>query len=194
MNNEYEAKFFPINKINMRRTLEELGAKLEVPERRMKRVIFQLGNGLEPKWLRIRDEGDKITCTIKEIINPHTIDGVSEIEIIVNDFVKAIELFSCIGLHLLSYQENDRETWSYNGAVLTLDTWPGIDPVLEIEGTSNNHVLTIIEKLGLNSADALFGAIDTLYTKALGVTCQQLNSIKRLSFDTCDATLTACKQ
>ena len=46
MNNEYEAKFFPINKINMRRTLEELGAKLEVPERRMKRVIFQLGNGL----------------------------------------------------------------------------------------------------------------------------------------------------
>lgn len=191
MKAEFEAKFFPINKNVFRKVLKDASAQLEIPELRMKRVIYELGNNQSMrKWLRVRDEGSKTTITIKEIINPQTIDGIREVEIVASDFAKSLNLFDSLGLQLMSYQENDRETWKLLGATITIDTWPGLDPILEIEGESAEHVQRVAQNLHLDFNDAQFGAIDRLYEQKYGINLQKFNKIQYLSFDNIHKTLT----
>ncbi len=180
---EFEVKFTPINKAIFRKVLLSAGATLQQKELRMRRIIYELGNDSIRKWLRIRDEGAYTTMTIKEIINPHAIDGIREIELKTNDFKKACDFYESLGLNFTSYQENDREIWHLDNSTITIDTWPGLEPILEIEGESIDHVKMIIEKLHLDYQDALFGAIDLIYYNKYGISIQELNSIKHLSFD-----------
>lgn len=194
MNTEFEAKFFPINKGIFRKVLAGAGAHLEKPELRMKRTIYELGDSSKRKWLRVRDEGDVTKITIKEIIDAQAIDGIREIEIETNDFEKSLKLFDSLGLKIMSYQENDRETWRYLGATITIDTWPGLDPILEIEGDSSEHVQQVVRSLHLDFNDAQFGAIDRLYEQKHGISLHVFNNIKHLSFDTIEATLVGLKK
>ncbi len=191
MQTEFEAKFFPISKDDFRALLHNVGARLKQQETLMRRVIYQLA---DKKWLRIRDEGIKTTITIKEIINPTTIDGVREIEITTDDFHKAKQLFDTIGLAATSYQENYRETWELHGAIITIDTWPGLDPMLEIESDSAEQVKEVIKMLGLNEKDALYGAVDTLYYMKHGISVEAFNIIKNIIFDTIEDVLNQLKR
>ncbi|MCL5875225.1 MAG: CYTH domain-containing protein [Candidatus Dependentiae bacterium] len=187
MKTEFEAKFFPISKNIFRKLLKQNGAYLKQKETLMRRVIYQLADGQLKKWLRVRDEGNKTTITIKEIINPNAIDGVREIEINTDDFQKTRHLFDVMGLTLNSYQENYREVWELDGAIITIDTWPGLDPVLEIESTSAEHVKEIIKMLNLDENDALYGAVDTLYQMKYGISSHVFNSIQHVAFETIDS-------
>ena len=189
MKTEFEAKFFPISKDIFRKLLKQNGAHLKQEETLMRRVIYQLADEQLKKWLRVRDEGNKTTITIKEIINPNAIDGVREIEINTDDFQKTRHLFDVMGLTLNSYQENYREVWELDGAIITIDTWPGLDPVLEIESTSAEHVKEIIKMLNLDEGDALYGAVDTLYQMKYGISSHVFNSMRHVSFETIDSML-----
>ncbi len=80
MNIEYEATFLDINKKEIRKRLKDLGAKLVKPEFLQKRFNF-----IPPKiltkysWIRVRDEGDKITMSYKAI-EGDKIENQKEIE------------------------------------------------------------------------------------------------------------------
>ena len=67
MNTEIEAKFVNVSIDDVRSNLTKLGAVLEQPMRLMKRVTidsdFMRSNNA---FLRIRDEGNKITITYKQ--------------------------------------------------------------------------------------------------------------------------------
>ena len=181
---EFEAKFFPINKAIFRKVLLSVGATLQQKELRMRRVIYELGDGSTRKWLRIRDEGQNTTMTTKEIIDPQAIDGIREIELKTDDFKKTWDFYDSLGLQFCSYQENDREIWELDDATITIDTWPGLEPILEIEGESADHVKSVVDKLHLDFEDAHFGAVDKIYYDVYQISTQDLNSIKNLSFDT----------
>ena len=62
MQTEYEATFININKNEIREKLKQVEAVLVKPEVLMKRYTFNLPKGLEhkDKFLRVRDEGDKV--------------------------------------------------------------------------------------------------------------------------------------
>ncbi len=64
---EYEATFTNISKEVIRQKLQDAGATLVKPEFLQKRSVFKLPTGHEIKggWLRVRDEGDKITMSLK---------------------------------------------------------------------------------------------------------------------------------
>jgi adenylate cyclase class 2 len=66
---EYEATFSNVDKDKIRSKLSEVGAKLERPEFLQKRSVFHLpeGNHLIGGWMRVRDEGDKITMSVKVV-------------------------------------------------------------------------------------------------------------------------------
>lgn len=66
---EYEAKFLNIDKDEIRRRLLESGAELIKPEFLQKRFNFHLPGDLreDKAWLRVRNEGDKITLSLKKI-------------------------------------------------------------------------------------------------------------------------------
>ncbi len=90
MKTEYEATFPNVDKDEIRRKLKKLGSELVKKEFLMKRVTFNLPSNERGKWLRIRDEGDKITMSLKSIEGDgKKIEGQKEIYLEINDFKSA---------------------------------------------------------------------------------------------------------
>ncbi len=87
MQNEIEAQFLDINKDKIRQKLKALGTKLIEPEVLMKRVVFSLS---DHSYARVRDEGDKIVMTYKNVLDENSILGTKEVNIVVNDYENAI--------------------------------------------------------------------------------------------------------
>jgi adenylate cyclase class 2 len=164
MNIEYEATFPDIDKEEMRRTLEKAGATLARPEFLQKRVVFTFPEGHEITggWMRVRDEGNKITMSLK-IVDGDKIENQKEICLTVDSFDQAELLLTTLGCKKKSYQETKRELWMLDDTEITIDEWPFLRPFLEIEGKSEETVKQATQKLGLDYTKALFGAVDIIY-------------------------------
>ncbi len=177
MKTEYEATFPEINKEETRNRLRNAGAKLLRPEFLQKRVVFNLPKGHEIKggWLRVRDESDKITMSLK-IVTGGKIENQKEICLKVDDFKKAESLLVAIGCQEKAYQESKRELWSFDNVEITIDTWPFLEPFVEIEGKSEKAVKEASQKLGFDYSKALFCSIDTLYSRKYGIPDDFINN------------------
>lgn len=163
MNTEIEAKFTNVNHDEIRNKLTVLNATLEQPMRLMRRVTID-SNHMKAKdaFLRVRDEGNKVTMTYKQFDDP-SINGTKELEIIVSDFQATIDLLAAAGLPHGSFQESKRETWKIGTTEIVLDLWPWLNPIIEIEGKNENDVRDVAEKLELNWEDAVFGDVMAAY-------------------------------
>ncbi|MFA5925341.1 MAG: CYTH domain-containing protein [Parcubacteria group bacterium] len=182
---EYEATFENIDKGEIKERLEKAGAKLVRPEFMQKRVTLQLPKGQDApnKWLRVRDEGDRITMTFKHF-DGDNIDNQKELLIVVDSFEKTVEFLLHIGCIEKSYQESRRELWTLDGAEITIDEWPFLDPFVEVEGKNEKEVRDISEKLGFNWENALFCAVGHQYERKYGVAEDYFNSkISKVTFD-----------
>ena len=163
MKSEIEAKFVNVGIAYIRSKLESIGAILIQPMRDMQRVTIDTPD-LKKKdaFVRIRNEGDKTTVTYKQF-NSLTIDGVKEIEVTVSDFDDAVALFKEAGLVYGSLQESRRETWKLGEVEIVIDEWPWLNPYIEIEGPSEELVVSTSEKLGFNWTHAIFGDVMAAY-------------------------------
>ncbi len=181
---EYEATFLNIDKDEIRKKLKDMGAKLIKPEFLQKRVVFNLPNPpCKHSWVRIRDEGDKITMTYKAI-KGNKIEDQKEIELIVNDFNKAIDFLETIGCERKAYQENKRELWNLDNVEICIDEWPFLEPFVEVEGKSEKEVKVVSEKLGFDYSKAWFCAVGLLYSKKYNMPPEIINNeIKEITFD-----------
>jgi len=142
MNIELEAKFLDIDTEKLRALLKEKGATLIHPERLMRRKNFDYPDKrLEAVggWIRVRDEGDKVTLAYKQVAH-RGIDGTKEISLTVEDFDTVSNLLLAIGLNNKSYQETKRERWDFEGVEVTIDTWPWIPTFVELEGVSEEKL------------------------------------------------------
>jgi adenylate cyclase class 2 len=157
MQTEIEAKFTNIDKEKIREKLKSVGAVLIAEERLMRRRNFD-NPYLEKKraWVRVRDEGDKIVLSYKEL-QSQTLHGMKELLIEVNDFDKMSELLNSIGITAKNYQETFRESWILGKAQIDIDTWPWIRPFIEIEGESEEAVKGAAKLLDLDWNTAKFG-------------------------------------
>lgn len=167
MNIEIEAKFLHINHDAIRKKLLGLNASCVTPMRLMRRVIIdypdkRLQTSKLNSYVRIRDEGDKVTLTFKQF-DSLSIDGARECEVGVTSFDDTIKIFTSIGLHVVSYQESKRETWEVNACEVVLDEWPWLDPYIEIEATSELDIQALSSKLELDWSDAVFGDVMVAY-------------------------------
>jgi adenylate cyclase class 2 len=166
MNIEYEATFADIDRDKMRRKLLETGAVLVKPEFLQRRVTFSLpkGNEIDGAYARVRDEGDKVTMSLK-IIDGERIESQKEVCLTVDNFEQAELLLVTLGCIKKAYQETKRELWLLDGVEITIDEWPFLDPFVEIEGLSEGVVKAVAEKLGFDYTQAIFGAVDTMYMR-----------------------------
>ena len=164
MKNEYEATFLEVDEKELKSKLLSLGAKLSKPKTLMKRFIFNSPH-LRKKnaWVRLRDEGDNITLTLKQVIDSSNISGTKEIEFIVNDLNSSKDFCLGVGLEMCNYQENYREEWILGDIKYDFDSWPDIPTFLEIEGPDEISVKRAVTELGLLFEDAWFGSIDKIY-------------------------------
>lgn len=183
MNIEYEATFANIDKEYIRQILKKAGAKLLRPEFLQKRITLNLPDGHEIKgaWLRIRDEGDKITMTLK-IIDGIRIENQKEVCLQIDSLEKAVILLEKIGCKKKSYQETKREIWQIDGVEISIDEWPFLEPFVEIEGKTEEIVQDIAKKLDFNYQNALFCSVDTLYSKKYNIPKNIINKIPKITF------------
>lgn len=183
-NIEYEARYYPINSKDMIKKILDLGARQLYVNTTMKRVIYNIDQS-KRKWLRIRQHLHGTEITIKEIVDSTRIDGTYETQTYFNEdrFQDLIKIFDGIGMTKLSYQENRRSAWSYqDNIIITIDEWPSLEPLLEIEGKSNEQVLDIATQLGLEKH--FEGAISEIYSMVYNISREEFNAIKELTFNT----------
>ena len=179
MNTEYEATFPNINKDEIRKKLKKSGAKLMRPEFLQKRVVFNLPKETKPgEWLRVRNEGDKITMSYKFIPrgDKNNIEDQKEICLQVDDFDKAVKFLKILGCKKVSYQETKRELWLLDIIEITIDEWPYLEPLLEVEGPTEQAVKKACDKLKLDYTKAKFCAIDQLYHEKYKIPIDQINN------------------
>ncbi len=174
---EYEATFAKIDKDEVGKKLHSVGATLEKEEFLQKRSVFHLpeGNHLPGGWMRVRDEGDKITMSVK-VVDGDEIHHQKESCLVVDCFEEAETFLQTIGCKRKAYQETLRELWLLDDVEVTVDTWPFLEPFIEIEGPSEESVRAAAEKLGVDWSKAIFGAVDVLYSEKYGVTKDQINN------------------
>src|SRR3989338_8354671 len=149
---EIEAKFLNINPDELRERLKKAGAKLIHAESLMRRRNFDYDDGRLEKiggWIRVRDEGNKVTLTYKQL-NDRTLHGTVEIEVIVNDFDKTCDLLTSIGLKSKAYQETKREKWKFGDTEITIDTWPWVPTFVELESPEEESLKEVANLLGLD--------------------------------------------
>lgn len=178
MKTEIEATFIGVDHDALRKKMSDLGATLIRPERLNRRTIFDYEDlRLDKKaaWIRLRDEGDSITLTFKQR-NNETIDGMKEIEIVVNDYDRTKELLLAAGLAVKAEQETKRELWEMKGTQVMLDTWPWLEPIAEVEGESEEVVKDLSLQLGFDWTTAIFDSIDGLYRLIFDVTRTEIST------------------
>ena len=158
---EIEVKFLAIDPVEIQKKLRGIGAK-KVFDKIYRRRVFdypdlRLNN--QGAWIRIRDEGDKVTFSFKQRLGIKSDDGSSndssmeEVEIIVNDFEKTAKLLEKIGLKQKFYEENRRIRYVLKDIEFDIDFWPGLEPYLEIETNSWKKIDQAINQLKLNPQD-----------------------------------------
>ena len=167
MNNEIEAQFLDIDKNEIRKKLEEIGAKCVKPEVLMKRVVFDTGPN---SFARVRDEGNnKIVMTYKNVADEKSILGTKEVNVVIDNYENGILFMKGCGLEPKAEQESYRETWEYGDVEICIDTWPWLPTFVEVEGPSEKAVWDTAKKMGLKKEKAKFGSVDSTYQYYYGV-------------------------
>lgn len=185
INIEYEATFPNINKDDIRQRLEKAGATLVKPENLMVRSVFELPSGHKIKggWLRVRNENDKITMSLK-VVNGNKIEDQKEICLKIDSFEEGVKFLESLGCEPKAYQESKRELWILDEVEITIDEWPYLEPYVEVEGKSEEVVKSVSTKLDFDYSQALFCSVDTLYSNKYKITADYINhQIKRICFN-----------
>ena len=184
MKTEIEVKFLDVDFEKVRAKLNELGAQLEHPMRLMRRSLIEEPHHAAVRgFIRIRDEGDKITMTYKQRDDVTALHGTKEIEVEVSDFDETVKLLEAAGWPPVTYQESRRETWRLGDAEVVLDEWPWIPPYIEVEAPSEESVREASEKLGFVWSDAVIGSIDYIYERDFpNMTVRGIIDIKEARF------------
>lgn len=176
-NIEHEAKVLNIDVDALRAKLAELGAK-KVGSYNFRRYVFDTIPSTPDRWVRLRSNGVETTLAVKEI-GSNAIDGTEEWEVTVSDIDAALTILQKIGINPRGYQENTREEYNFEGVQIALDTWPQLEPYVEIEAANTAEVVRIAALLGYNE-DQLVAENTTELYKAIGI---DVKSIAELKFD-----------
>lgn len=185
MQPEIEVKFLDVDHALLRVRLRALGATCPSPMRLMKRKNYDFTDGrLRAKhgWARVRDEGDKITLSYKELHN-RELDGTHEVQVTVDSFAAADALLRNLGLITTSYQETKRESWRLDGCEIELDQWPWTKPFVEMEGPDESKLRSLATRLQLDWNKAVHGSVEIVYRGEYDVTDEQVDRIATITFN-----------
>jgi len=177
MKEELEVKFFIESIESFRTKLANAGAELISPEKLYKRIAFHLPEVLKDKngWGRIRDEGDKITLSIK-LEEGDRIEDQKEVCLEIDNVENGIIFLNLLGFKEKAYQETKREKWLLNGSEITIDTWPFLETFIEVEGESVENIKNACTKLGLNYEESFVGPVTHMYSRKYGLTADVINN------------------
>ena len=163
MNTEFEIRILEVDVDKVMHTLESMGAT-KVGEYFQRRYVYDLVPDSSDKFVRIRDNGEKVTITYKDK-TIRTISGTKELELEISDFDKANELLNLIGFNNGHYVENKRITYELEDAEFDIDTYPDIPTYMEIEGKDEETVKKYIEILELSNNEQTCDSLFKVYKR-----------------------------
>lgn len=175
---EYEVRRLEISFDEVISKLNSLGA-MKKGVFHQKRYVYDFIPAQDGRWIRLRTNGEETTLTIKEI-HSSKIDGTKELEIVVSDFDKTNEILNKLGYKARTFQENFRIEYNLNGVNIDLDKWPMIPTYMEIEGSSERDVYSVMSILGIEREDVTSKDVNSIYKDNYGIV---LNNIGVLQFD-----------
>ncbi len=159
---EFETKVQGIIPEEIIAKLRAIGAK-ETPEFLAKRFVYDFSDE-NVKWIRLRQSGNKCTMTYKLKPKRNTIVGKTvEIEVEVSDFDKTAEILSKLTFKKVFYQESKSHIFTVGDIEFSIDTWPMIDPFLEVESNSIEKVQEGLRMLELEGRDVGDKDIKVIY-------------------------------
>lgn len=186
MKPEIEAKFLNVDHKALRAKLTALGATCRQPERLMRRKNFDFPDQRLDKekngWVRVRDEGDRVTMSYKQL-NSRELDGTHEVNLVIDSFDAACSFLESIGLEAKTYQETKRESWVLDDFEIELDEWPWIKPYIEVEGPDEASLREIAAKLGLDWDEVCHGSVEIAYQAEYDVTGEEVDGIPVITFE-----------
>jgi adenylate cyclase class IV len=165
MPKEYEYRFNNYNKKEIVTKLKELGAKYFGTFKF--RVIVFIDQNNSEKYIRVRDEGHRVTMTIK---NNLTDKFPVENEIIINDFDEGINILLQLKCKKKYYYEKYREIWNYKNSEIIFDMNPGIPELMEVESSSKKELDILCKKLDLNINNYQGFSNNNTYLDLFGIT------------------------
>ncbi len=181
---EIEVKFLDVDPDKMEKKLVEIGAK-KAFDRIFKIKVFDypdLRLNDDASWVRLRDEGDKITLSFKKRLGAkdgiENDDGMLEYEVVVSQFEETAMIFLSIGLIQKYYEEKRRIRYFLDDIEFDIDFCPALSPYLEIETNSWEKIDHAIALLGLNPTDKKIFSTTQVY-KQNGI---RMLDYKELSF------------
>lgn len=178
MNIEIETKVLDIIPEEIEEKLKVSGAK-KIADKFFKIWSYKIDDNSSDveEHIRLRDEQDKITLTYKKK-SGSGLNNTEEIEFEVSDFEKARQFLSKFEFNGVFYQERKRTIYHFEDIEFSIDYWPGINPLLEIEGPSEERVNYGLKILGLEGQDVGNISIVKVY-KEKGL---DIHSFKELKF------------
>ncbi|MGC8586493.1 MAG: class IV adenylate cyclase [Candidatus Micrarchaeia archaeon] len=174
---EKETKIDGINVKEVKQALKRLGAK-STRKKLFRRYIFSLEEKPgEDRFIRLRTYGKKSTLAYKHR-QGSGLANTEEIETEVKDFDAAARILSEILPEPL-YQENKRTSYNLDGVEISIDEWPKLPPILEIEADSEDKIKETINRLGIKGK--ILGNIS--WEKVYSLYGMDLKKFKILKFE-----------
>lgn len=174
MATEFETRILDIKKEEIISKLESIGAK-KIFSNKFRRYVFDFdptGN----RWIRLRDEGYRVTLTYKSRQNT-SITGTEEIETTVSDFDNTALIIKQIKFENIFYQENKRTLYKLHDIEFCIDEWPRIPAFLEVESFSEDNVYKGLKLLNLENSKHENQSIVDVY-KYYNIVLHDINDLK----------------
>ncbi|MFA5932618.1 MAG: hypothetical protein WCV81_04785 [Microgenomates group bacterium] len=149
---EFETKVLDFDKEEIIKKLRKLGAK-ESPEVLVSRYVFDIESE-NMEWIRLKEINGKTTLTYKHKFRGNVEVGkTQEIETEVTNFETTAQILLKIPFKRVFYQENKTHIFYLNEIEYSIDTWPKLDPHLEVEADSLEKVAEGLKLLDLEGKD-----------------------------------------
>lgn len=176
MHTEIEERVLEINVQKIIKKLEQLHA-IKVGEWNQRRYVYDFSPKRENEWIRLRDTGNQITLTYKNV-ERDSIDGTKELEIEVSDFEETNQLLNILGYKSKAYQENKRIRYILNDVEIDIDTWPMIPTYMEIEGKTIKEVKEIEKLLDVDESKITSLNCQDIYYKVYNIDVDEIKELK----------------
>ncbi len=163
---EFEYRYIDFSKIDIINKLKTNGG-VKKGTHLFKVMVFSHPNKKKIAYIRVRDEGFRITMTYKI----HKGEFPEEYEVQIDNFETGVKILENLGCKKKYYYEKIREIWNLDkfNSEIVFDTNPGRIDIMEIESNNLTNLNSCAELLGLSNTLRNNFADDELYLQHFGI-------------------------
>jgi adenylate cyclase, class 2 len=178
---EFEGRILDINREELISKIKSIGGKPKTPLTLYRRSVFGLCD-IKRGFVRVRDEGDKITMTAKIYKNP---DFPEEYELQLKDnFENGQAFLEALNLNKKAYHETMREKWSIPAGKtskelceIAIDYIPGLPVYAELECKTKNDLYKTAKLLNIPITDLMYGGYGKVFVHYYDMAENEINNI-----------------